>query len=141
MILNSKSELGYSSYITVKDIYTLTDEDYVDWYSEDTHEEIDISSCLSSERYAEYKGKKVKLNKPFKTPGESKKFAVYVKNKNGRVIIVRFGDPSMGHYKEGKKKGSGHDDAGRRANFKSRHNCDTATDKTTPRYWSCHWSW
>ena len=132
MILSSKSELGFSSYITVKDIYSLSDENYVDWYSEDSHEEIDISSCLSSERYAEYKGRKVKLNKPFRTPGESKKFAVYVKNKNGRVIIVRFGDPEM----EIKK-----DDPERRKAFKARHNCDTATDKTTPRYWSCHWSW
>ena len=132
MILSSKSELGFSSYITVKDIYSLSDESYVDWYSEDSHEEIDISSCLSSERYAEYKGRKVKLNKPFRTPGESKKFAVYVKNKNGRVIIVRFGDPEM----EIKK-----DDPERRKAFKARHNCDTANDKTTPRYWSCHWSW
>ena len=132
MILSSKSELGFSSYITVKDIYSLSDENYVDWYSEDSHEEIDISSCLSSERYAEYKGRKVKLNKPFRTPGESKKFALYVKNKNGRVIIVRFGDPEM----EIKK-----DDPERRKAFKARHNCETATDKTTPRYWSCHWSW
>lgn len=28
----------------------------------------------------EHKGKKVKLNKPFRTPGGPKKFAVYVKN-------------------------------------------------------------
>lgn len=125
----------------VADIYSLCDDDYVDWYSEDSHEDIDISSCLPSEKYAEYKGKKVKLNKPFKTPGEKKKFAVYVKNKSGRVIIVRFGDPSMGHHKEGDKKGSGHGDAKRRANFKARHNCDTAKDKLTPRYWSCNWSW
>lgn len=128
MILNSKSELGYSSYITVKDIYSLSEEDYVDWYSEDDHEELDISSCLPSERYAEYKGRKVKLNKPFRTPGESKKFAVYVKNKTGRVIIVRFGDPNM----EIKK-----DNPERRKSFRARHKCDTANDKTTPRYWSC----
>lgn len=128
MILNTKSELGYSSYITVKDIYSLSEEDYVDWYSEDSHEELDISSCLPSERYAEYKGRKVKLNKPFRTPGESKKFAVYVKNKTGRVIIVRFGDPNM----EIKK-----DNPERRKSFRARHKCDTANDKTTPRYWSC----
>ena len=29
---------------------------------------------------AEYQGKKVSLNKPFRTPKEKKKFAVYVKN-------------------------------------------------------------
>ena len=43
-----------------------------------------------------YKGKKVKLNKPFRTTGGSKKFGVYVKNRNtGRVQIVRFGAKGM----------------------------------------------
>ncbi len=77
---------------------------------------------------AEYKGRKVKLNKPFRTPKERRKFAVYVQNANGKVIIVRFGDPNM----EIKR-----DDPERRKNFRSRHKCDTAKDKTTPRYWSC----
>ena len=77
---------------------------------------------------AEYKGRSVTLNKPFRTPNESKKFGVYVKNPSGRVIIVRFGDPNM----EIKR-----DDPKRRKAFRDRHNCDTATDKTTPRYWSC----
>jgi hypothetical protein len=77
---------------------------------------------------AEYKGRSVTLNKPFRTPNESKKFAVYVKNSSGRVIIVRFGDPNM----EIKR-----DDPKRRKAFRDRHNCDTATDRTTPRYWSC----
>ena len=45
---------------------------------------------------AKYKGRTVRLNKPFRTPGKSKKFGVYVKNKrSGRVQVVRFGDPSM----------------------------------------------
>ena len=77
---------------------------------------------------AEYQGKKVTLNKPFYTPGEKKKSAVYVRNPKGTVIKVRFGDPNM----EIKK-----DNPERRKNFRARHNCDTATDKTTPRYWSC----
>ena len=47
----------------------------------------------------------------------------------------------MGHYKEGASKGSGHSDAGRRANFKARHNCSQKKDKLKPGYWSCHWSW
>ena len=43
-----------------------------------------------------YQGKKVKLQKPFRTSGERKKFAVYVKNKStGNVKKVRFGDPNM----------------------------------------------
>jgi|TARA_R100000482_G_scaffold112522_1_gene55062 hypothetical protein len=45
---------------------------------------------------AKYKNRTVKLNKPFRTPGKSKKFGVYVRNKStGRVQVVRFGDPSM----------------------------------------------
>lgn len=45
---------------------------------------------------AKYRGRKVKLNKPFRTSGERKKFAVYVRNrKTGNVQKVRFGDPSM----------------------------------------------
>lgn len=122
------NELGYSSDIGEKDVYSLSDEDYVDWYSEDSHEEIDISCCLPSESYAKYKGRTVKLNKPFRTPGESKKFAVYVKNKSGKVIIVRFGDPNM----EIKK-----DDPERRKSFRARHKCDQKKDKTTAGYWAC----
>ena len=45
---------------------------------------------------AQYQGRTVTLNKPFRTPGKSKKFAVYVRNKSsGDVNIVRFGDPDM----------------------------------------------
>ena len=45
---------------------------------------------------AKYQGRTVKLNKPFRTPGASKKSAVYVRNqKTGRVQIVRFGQPGM----------------------------------------------
>lgn len=77
---------------------------------------------------SEYQGRKVTLNKPFRTPNGPKKFAVYVKNKSGNVIIVRFGDPNMTIKKNIPE---------RRKSFRARHNCDTATDKTTPRYWSC----
>lgn len=50
------------------------------------------SGCLM----AKYQGRKVTLNKPFRTPGQSKKFAVFVKNRStGNVNKVRFGDPTM----------------------------------------------
>ena len=81
---------------------------------------------------AEYGGKKVSLNKPFRTKGGAKKFAVYVKNKSGRVVIVRFGDPNM----EIKR-----DDPKRRKAFRDRHNCAEKKDKTKAGYWSCKmWS-
>jgi hypothetical protein len=77
---------------------------------------------------AEYQGRKVTLNKPFRTPKGPRKFAVYVQNESGRVIIVRFGDPNM----EIKR-----DDPARRKNFRSRHNCDSPGPRTKARYWSC----
>lgn len=77
---------------------------------------------------AEYQGRKVTLNKPFRTSNGPKKFAVYVRNNSGNVIIVRFGDPKMSIKKS---------DPARRKSFRARHNCETAKDKTTPRYWSC----
>lgn len=77
---------------------------------------------------AEYQGRKVTLNKPFRTPDGPKKFSVYVKNQKGNVIKVNFGDPNM----EIKR-----DNPARRKSFRARHKCDTAKDKTTPRYWSC----
>jgi hypothetical protein len=77
---------------------------------------------------AEYKGKKVKLDKPFRLTNDSKKFGVYVRNKKGNVVIVKFGDPDM----EIKR-----DDPERRKAFRARHKCDDKTDKTTAGYWSC----
>lgn len=70
----------------------------------------------------------MKLNKPFRTPGERKKFAVYVKNDNGNVIKVRFGDPNMKIRKN---------EPERRRSFRARHNCDDPGPKTKARYWSC----
>ena len=90
---------------------------------------------------AEYQGRKVTLNKPFRTKGGSKKFAVYTKNGSGNVVIVRFGDPNMEHHSEGGKKGSGHGDAKRRESFRARHDCASKKDKTTHGYWSCNYSW
>jgi len=45
---------------------------------------------------AKYKGREVKLNKPFRTPSARKKFGVYVKDRStGNVKVVRFGDPNL----------------------------------------------
>lgn len=81
---------------------------------------------------AEYQGRKVTLNKPFRTPGANKKFGVYTMGPNDKVVIVRFGDPNM----EIKR-----DDPDRRRAFRSRHNCDSPGPKYKARYWSCRqWS-
>lgn len=83
------------------------------------------------EAKAEYKGRKVTLNKPFRNGDGKSKFSVYVKNDKGNVVKVNFGDPDM----EIKK-----DDPERRKSFRARHNCDQKKDKTTAGYWSCR-SW
>ena len=77
---------------------------------------------------AEYKGRKVTLNKPFRTPSGPKKFAVYTKNESGNVVIVRFGDPNMKIKKNIPE---------RRKSFRARHNCDNPGPKWKARYWSC----
>jgi len=99
-----------------------------EYYPDAEYEDWGIESPTIELEAAEYQGRKVTLNKPFRTKGGKKKFAVYVQNSSGRVVIVRFGDPNM----EIKR-----DDPKRRKAFRDRHSCDTAKDKTTPRYWSC----
>lgn len=83
---------------------------------------------------AEYKGKKVKLNKPIKG---SPKAYVYVnsgkKTKDGKIKVkkVSFGSSmpdAMGDSDAAKK---------RRKSFGDRHNCSDKDDKTKPGYWAC----
>ena len=77
---------------------------------------------------AEYKGKKVQLNKPKR--GGSKKFYVYVKNpKTGNIKKVSFGDTGLAV--KFKKPGA-------RASFAARHKCAQKKDKTKAGYWSCN---
>jgi len=78
---------------------------------------------------AEYQGKKVTLNNPFRTSDGPKKFSVYVKNDKGNVVKVNFGDPNM----EIKR-----DDPDRRKSFRARHGCDDPGPKWKARYWSCY---
>tara|TARA_R110002012_G_scaffold140927_3_gene298660 strand:- start:7001 stop:7864 length:864 start_codon:yes stop_codon:yes gene_type:complete len=85
---------------------------------------------------AEYKGRKVTLNKP--TRGDVKKFKVYVKNDKGNVVKVNFGHGGTSAKKRGEKtmriKKS---DPERRKAFRARHNCDNPGPKWKARYWSC----
>ena len=75
-----------------------------------------------------YRGERFSAyNKPKRTPGKRKKFAVLAK-KGSKVKLVRFGDPNMRI-----KKSS----PARRKSFRARHRCSTAKDKFSARYWSC----
>ena len=72
--------------------------------------------------------KNVKLNKPQRTPGGPKKFAVYVRNDKGNIVKVTFGDPNLSIKR---------DDPERRKSFRARHNCADPGPKWKARYWSC----
>ena len=77
---------------------------------------------------AEYRGRKVKLGKPFLTPGGPKKRSVYVRNEKGNVVKVNFGDPNMRIKKN---------IPARRKSFRARHNCANPGPRWKARYWSC----
>ena len=78
---------------------------------------------------AKHRGKNVKLNKPFRTSGGPKKFAVYVKSKSGGIKKVAFGDPNLRVRNRNK---------GAAKSFRARHKCDQKKDRTTAGYWSCN---
>ncbi len=67
-----------------------------------------------------------KLGKPM--AGDVKKFKVYVKNPQGNVVKVNFGQKGV------KIKKNNPD---RRRSFRARHNCDSPGPRHKARYWSC----
>ena len=78
---------------------------------------------------AKHRGKNVKLNKPFRTSGGPKKFAVYVKSPGGGIKKVTFGDPNLKIRNRNKSAAK---------SFRARHKCDQKKDRTTAGYWSCN---
>ena len=88
--------------------------------------EVETEEDILSE--AKHRGKNVKLNKPFRTPGGPKKFAVYVKSPGGGIKKVTFGDPGL-RVKNANKKAA--------KSFRDRHKCDQTKDRTTAGYWRC----
>lgn len=111
--------------ISISSIY-IPNEDEYESFSQEDEEDFDLGSLA-----AEYKGRKVTLNKPFRTPSGPKKFAVYTKNEKGNVVIVRFGDPNMKIKKNIPE---------RRKAFRDRFNCDSPGPKWKSRWWAC-WAW
>ena len=87
---------------------------------------IEIEEDLIME--VKHRGRTVHLNRPFRTPGGPKKYAVYVKSKNGNIKKVTFGDPNL------RVRGRS---AARRKSFAARHKCSQKKDRTTAGYWSC----
>jgi hypothetical protein len=118
-----KAQQSESSYMEYEDELTMEEWEEANSILEkaDGWEE-----CLPSLEEAEYKGRKVKLNKPMR--GDVKKFKVYVKNDKGNVVKVNFGQKGVKIKKNNPE---------RRKNFRARHNCDNPGPKHKARYWSC----
>lgn len=102
------------------------EEDHI-YFEMDAQQWLEFSSEIVEEQ-----NENRALNKPFRTPGGPKKFAVYVKNDKGNVIKLGFGDPNL----EIKR-----DDPDRRKAYRARHGCDNPGPKWKANYWSCNWSW
>jgi hypothetical protein len=90
-----------------------------------------VEEFLSKEVLDEalHQGKNVTLNRPFRTSGGPKKFAVYVKKPGGGIKKVTFGDPGLKVKNKNKKAAK---------SFRARHKCDQKKDRTTAGYWSCN---
>lgn len=78
---------------------------------------------------AEYRGREVKLNKPFRTPGGPRKFSVYTKNDSGNVVKVNFGQPGMRVNNADPKKAR---------SFRKRMRCDQPGPRWKAKWWSCN---
>ena len=101
------------------------------YYAKNTNrpDGIEIKEETSDIVEAEYEGRKVNLNDPFRGDDGKKKFYVYVKNEKGNIIKLGFGDPDMDIKR---------DDPGRLKNFRARFQCDTDPGpKWKAKYWSC----
>ena len=151
-------ELGFTENLTAENLTIPYDDDYLDLDDDDQIDILIEDLAFSKYQYidpitqeiyyfsrmgtyrknnrflnfvgkaSEYQGRKVTLNKPFRTPGGPKKFSVYVKNEKGNVVKVNFGDPNMKIKKNIPE---------RRKSFRARHNCDNPGPKWKARYWSC----
>lgn len=122
-------DCGFVEDITSANFVLPGADDYVE--CDEFTMEVEVSSIFLNASAAEYQGKKVTLNKPFRTPDGPKKFSVYVKNESGNVVKVNFGDPNMKIKKNIPE---------RRKSFRARHNCDNPGPKWKARYWACK-SW
>lgn len=91
---------------------------------------LDVPFYVDHELYeAEYRGRDVDLNKPFRTPGGPRKFAVYTKNESGNVIKLGFGQPGMR---------VNNNDPAKSRSFQKRMRCDNPGPRWKARWWSCN---
>jgi hypothetical protein len=105
------------------DLKNMSDEEFLSQYKMSKADARQQSSSVSE---AEYQGRNVPLGKPM--AGDVKKSKVYVKNPQGNVVKVNFGDKKMRIKKS---------NPNRRKSFRARHNCANPGPRHKARYWSC----
>jgi uncharacterized cupin superfamily protein len=133
-LINETRDLYYSGYLNLEDEddVWIVESDLGKSVTLDNGKVVYLDAPFEIEETiteAKHRGKNVKLNSPFRTPGGPKKFAVYVKTPSGGIKKVTFGDPNLRVRNANKKAAK---------SFRARHNCDKKKDRTTAGYWSCN---
>ena len=122
--INSDDDVNYGLVEPVE--YDVEDEDMIDFISFMRTYTMALKEGCSCLMEAEYQGREVTLGKPMQ--GDVKKFKVYVKNPEGNVVKVNFGQKGMVIKKN---------NPNRRKSFRARMNCDEPGPRHKARYWSC----
>ena len=133
-LINETRDLYYSGYLNLEDEddVWIVESDLGKSVTLDNGKVVYLDAPFEIEETiteVNHRGKNVKLNSPFRTPGGPKKFAVYVKTPSGGIKKVTFGDPNLRVRNANKKAAK---------SFRARHNCDKKKDRTTAGYWSCN---
>jgi hypothetical protein len=133
-LINETRDLYYSGYLNLEDEddVWIVESDLGKSVTLDNGKVVYLDAPFEIEETiteVKHRGKNVKLNSPFRTPGGPKKFAVYVKTPSGGIKKVTFGDPNLRVRNANKKAAK---------SFRARHNCDKKKDRTTAGYWSCN---
>jgi hypothetical protein len=122
--INSDDDVNYG-YVEPEE-YDVEDEDMEDFIAFMRGYDKNLNEGCQCLREAEYQGREVQLGKPMQ--GDVKKFKVYVKNPQGNVVKVNFGQKGMKIRKS---------NPAARKSFRARMNCDSPGPRHKANYWSC----
>ena len=128
---NDAKLLDFLNFSNFKDFLAFIQGGSLDDYYEVMDDVKKYDQQLAEGQDIEEAAKAKKKNPPIGKPkrGGSKKFYVYVKNKNGNVIKVSFGIHGMSVKIA---------DPERRRSFAARHQCSQQKDRTKASYWACN---
>ena len=122
--IDSDDDVNYG--LVEPEEYDVEDEDIEDFIAFMRGYDKNLNEGCQCLREAEYQGREVKLGKPMQ--GDVKKFKVYVKNPQGNVVKVNFGQKGMKIRKS---------NPAARKSFRARMNCDQPGPRHKANYWSC----